>query len=582
MAFIVGQAVREIISGAKVHIAHLSAAETIIFDIAIILIVSACLALIARFLRQPLIPAYVVAGLLIGPVAFGFIQSSNLISAFSEIGIAFLLFIAGLEISFKKIREANLKKILVVGILQIVLIFIIGFFLVSYVGLSPIQASYIGIILAFSSTMVDVKLLADNGEIVTLHGRLVLGILLLQDLAAIIAIILFTTGSFNPFIISLALVKLAILIVFATLFQIFVLNRVFRFAARSTELLFLASLAVLFTFVILSYLSELSIVIGAFVAGVSLANTPFKTELESRISPLRDFFAILFFVALGMQFTSNGVGEYLGLLAIIIVGALIIKPFVTFILMRIVGYQPRTSFHTSTILAQLSEFSLILGILGNSLGVLNQSLFSTIILATVVTMSATPYFVNYKEKFYKILSYPVSFFEFLPIHEKHKHDGESKKEVILIGAHRMGSFIIERLLGEKEKLLVVDYNPEIISHLARKNISCIYGDISSPDLLSKINLKGVRTVVSTVPGFQENLNIIKHMKSKNKRIKVIVTGNRISETLKLYEKGADYVITPKILAGEEISNILRSRKKDIKEYRKEHLKRINKIHKLLY
>ena len=330
--------------GVAHHIGSLPASEGIIFDIAVILILSAMFAFFARMLRQPLIPAYVLTGLVLGPLVFGVVKSMDLISAFSEIGIAFLLFTAGLEISFRKIREANLKKIALIGILQVSIIFGISLLFANLLGLTILQASYIGIILAFGSTMVDIKLLADRNELLTLHGRLVLGILLLQDLIAIVAIVVFTGGGFAIAPLGIAFLKLGLILLAAIFLQKFVLNKLFRFAAQSNEFLFLCSLAVLFFFIILAYISDLSIVIGAFIAGVSLANSPFKLELESRISPLRDFFAILFFVALGMQLVFNGVGERLILLSALLIGAFLIKPFITLILLRITGYQPRTSF----------------------------------------------------------------------------------------------------------------------------------------------------------------------------------------------------------------------------------------------
>jgi len=564
------------------HMAGLSTVEVIILDISIILIISTILAFIAKLLKQPLIPAYVLTGLIVGPLVFGFITNVDLISAFSEIGIAFLLFTAGLEISFKKIKEANLKKILLIGTLQVAIIFLTVFFLRDFLGLTALQAGYIGIILAFGSTMVDIKLLSDKGELVTLHGRLVLGILLLQDFVAIIAIVIFTAGSFAVTPIILAFVKLLALLAVAMLFQKFILNKVFRFSARSTEILLLSALGVLFLFIILSYIAELSIVIGAFIAGVSLANSPFKTELESRITPLRDFFAILFFVALGMQIVFKGAGEKVLLLSALLIGAFILKPVITFILLRITGYRPKTSFFTSISLAQLSEFSLIIGMLGVSIGVLDIATFSTIILATIITMAVTPYLITFKEGFYGALMYPIGIFKFLPIKEKLEYKHEGDKEILLIGAHRMGSVLLKHLLKNKSKLLVIDYNPEIINELIKHKISCIYADVASPEILNKISTKKLKMVISTVPNYSDNLQLLKMVKGISPKTKVIVTGARISEARTLYKKGADYVITPKISAGEEVSDIVRSKKQDFRSAKKEHLKRLKDIHKLLY
>ncbi len=572
--------VSKFVSEITTNISTLPTEQVIIFDIAIILIVAAIFAFIAKILKQPLIPVYVLAGLVIGPVCLGLVKHVELIKAFSEIGIAFLLFFAGIEISFKKIKEANLKKIILIGTLQILFIFLITFLSANYLNLTSLQAIYLGVILSFGSTMVDVKLLADKGELVTMHGRLVLGILLLQDLVAIIAIAFFMAGGFalTPFLIAVG--KLLVIIGIAILLQIFVLNRLFRFAARSTELLLLSALAVLFLFVILTWLSELSIVIGAFIAGVSLANSPFKVELESRISPLRDFFAILFFVALGMQIVFQGISSRIYLLLFLLAGALVLKPIITFILLRTAGYRPKTSFLTSVSLAQLSEFSLIIAMLGFSLGIIDAPILSTIILATIITMATTTYLIEYKNTLHKFFLKPLKIFGFLPIKEAVCYTNKKPKTILLIGAHRMGSIILKKLMKEKEKLIVLDYNPEIINAMIKKKVSCIYGDLGSIEILDNLELRKLKKIISTVPDFEDNRWLLRKTKQINKEIKVIVTATRISEAQDLYQAGADYVILPKVLAGEEILDVLSER--DLGKIRAKHKKELDEIHKILY
>ncbi len=573
----------ETIRSVAVHIGTLPASEAIIFNMAVILILSTIFAFIARVFRQPLIPAYVLAGLVLGPLVLGVVKGENLINAFSEIGIAFLLFSAGLEISFRKIIQANLKKIAMIGISQIAIIFGIVLILANLLGLTSLQAAYIGIILSFSSTMVDVKLLSDRRELVTLHGRLILGILLLQDLVAIIAIIVFTNGGFAIDSLSIALAKLILILGIAVLLQKFVLNKLFRFAARSNEFLVLCALSVLFSFIILAYALDLSIVIGAFIAGVSLANSPFKVELESRISPLRDFFSILFFVALGMQLVFVGIGSRLILFGTLIVGALLLKPIVTFILLRVTGYHPRTSFLTAISLAQLSEFSLIIGAIGLMAGAFDVSLFSTVILATIITMSITPYLIKYKNRFYSFLHYPIKSLKFLPVREILEYKNKKDKEILLIGLHRMGGALMDELIESKKKFLVIDYNPDVINTLMQKKISCIYGDISSPEILEKIDLKKLKLVISTIPDYEQTEFLLKKIKELAPLSKVVVTGSRISETLKLYEAGADYVVTPKILAGKKLASIVHNNGlKYLKKAKKDHIAHLKEIHRLLY
>lgn len=564
------------------HFAYLNSTESIIFYIALILIISTAFAFIARYLKQPLILAYVVTGAIIGPLVLGLIRDINLINVFSEIGIAFLLFTAGLEISFRKIKEANLSKIIFIGIFQIAIIFFLTFFARNLLGLTILQSFYIGMILAFSSTMVDVKILSDRGELVTLHGRLILGILLLQYIIAMIAIVFFTNESFSTETLSIALLKLLGLIAAGFLMQKYVLNQSFKFAAKSGELLFLYSLAILFLFVTASYLLGFSIVIGAFIAGVSIANSPFKTELESRILPLRDFFAILFFVALGMQLIFEGIGSRLLLLGFLIVGALIIKPIVTFILLKITRYQTKTSFLTSISLAQLSEFSLKIAMIGFLLGILDTPIMSTVILATIITMAITPYLIDFKGYMFRFIRYPLGIFNLSSRGEKRDYVAHKKKETLLIGAHRMGSVILKKLEKDRKKLLVIDYNPEIISALSKKNISCIYGDISSPEIISLAYSNNLKTVISTIPSFDDNLFLLRKVKEKNPNVKVIVTGGRISDAERLYAAGADYVITPKIIAGNELAHFLGAGGKRLEKAKEEHLKYLKDIHRVLY
>ncbi|MFZ5955252.1 MAG: cation:proton antiporter [Nanoarchaeota archaeon] len=570
-------------SSMAINFSTLPKSESIIFDIAFILIISAIFAFIARLLKQPLIPAYVITGLLIGPLVFGMVKNVDLIYAFSEIGIAFLLFTAGLEISFKKIKEADLNKIFLIGILQVTLVFLVSLSAIELLNFNLIQSAYIGIILAFSSTMVVVKLLSEKNELVTMHGRLILGILLLQDLFAIFAIILLTSSASSYSLILGSIFKLAIILLIALLLKIYILDSLFKFAARSQELLFLCSLAVLFLFVAITRIMDLSIVIGAFISGILLANSQFKTELSSKISPLRDFFSILFFVALGMQIVFLGISDKLNLFLFLIFGAFLLKPFLSVLLLRIFGYKAKTSFLTSLSLSQLSEFSLIIGMLGLNMGIFDQATFSTIILVTIASMALTTYFIEYQNILYVFFKKPIGIFKSFPTLEKSGYSDNEEKEVILIGAHRMGSVLLRELINEmgKKNILVIDYNPEIINHLINKKIPCLYGELGSPELFEHLKLKKLNLVISTVPNYEESDALIKKIKMQNKSVKVIVTATRISEALELYNSGADYVILPKLIAGDEFARIL-SNSKNLENAKNEHIKKLNLDHNILY
>src|SRR3989338_3851344 len=278
--------------------------QSMFFDIGFIVIISTLFAYIARLLKQPLILAYVLAGILLGPY-LGVITDLNSIKSLSEIGIAFLLFIVGLEIDIKKLKDVG-HVATVGGMLQMVIVFALAFAVTILIGMKSTEALYFGLIIAFSSTMVVVKLLSDKREVDTLHGRIIIGILLLQDIIAIL--VMSFLGQSSGILISL----IKGVAVFAVAFAAgkYVLPHMFRFAASSQELLFIASLGIAFLFSIVANYIGFSIAIGAFMAGIVL-KSPYNTEIVGKIKPLRDFFSVLFFVSLGMQLSIGSLNTIL-------------------------------------------------------------------------------------------------------------------------------------------------------------------------------------------------------------------------------------------------------------------------------
>ena len=270
----------------------------ILFEIGVLIIIATLLAFLIKKLKQPIIPAYIIAGIIIGPLVLGLVKNQDLINSLSEIGVAFLIFTAGLEINFKKLKEVG-STIAISGILQVVITFAITFGICLLFGLQNQAAIYVGLIVAFSSTMIVVKILADKRELNSLHGRIIIGILLMQDIIAIIALMVLSSN-FTILSLAIVLAKGVILGVLAFLLAK-AINPIIRASADSQELLLLVSISFLFLFVIGVSIGGFSLVIGAFFAGVALANSDYKTEIEGKITPLREFFAVIFFVSLGMQ-----------------------------------------------------------------------------------------------------------------------------------------------------------------------------------------------------------------------------------------------------------------------------------------
>ena len=543
----------------------------IFVDLTIVIVVATLGALLARILRQPIIPAYLIAGLVIGPTVLGIITDVETIRLFGEIGIAFMLFLVGLELDLNRIKSIGLIAS-VGGLLQIFLLFSLGFVLALYLGFPYLPGVYVALMLVFSSTLVVVKILSDKREIDTLHGRIVIGILLMQDIVVVLAIsVLGTFNNFTPELLLIALGKGLLLFVVAVVFAKLLFPSLFRFAAKTPELLFLLSLTTLFIFALLSPLLGFSIAIGGFIAGFALANLEYNLEIIARVKSLRDFFGTLFFVSLGMQYVPVDFYKLWIPLLWLLGFVFIVKPIITFLICIIFGYSNRTSLSSSLSLAQISEFSFILLLQGLVLGHINEELFSIAILLAIVTIAVSTYFMQYDQwiiaKFgfltawVEVLGRKTKKLEFIP--QQFAYD------TLLIGADRIGHTLIETLRKLKRKVLVVDFNPEIISTLAQENIPCLYGDIGDIEIIERIKFEKLRLVISTQPILEVNMLLLKKVRRRNKATKIIVTASSIDDALKLYDASADYVILPHFLGGARVSLLLEETHKSVLNLKRE-------------
>ena len=527
-------------------------------DLTVVIVVATVGALLARILRQPIIPAYLISGLIIGPAVLGIITDVQNIRFFAEIGIAFMLFLVGLELDLKRIKSIGVIASMG-GLLQIFILFSLGILLALYLGFSALPSVYVAFMLVFSSTLVVVKILSDKREIDTLHGRIAIGILLVQDIVAVLALsVLSTFNNFAPELLLIALGKGLLLFIIAVVFSKFLFPSLFKFAAQTPELLFLLSLTTLFIFALLAQILGFSIAIGGFIAGFTLANLEYNLEIIARVKSLRDFFSTLFFVSLGMEFLFIDINKLWIVLLSILGFVLIVKPVVTYLICIIFGYSNRTSLSTSMGLAQISEFSFIILLQGLFLGHITEELFSIAILMAIVTIALSTYLLQYDQwiiskigkstRWMEFLGRKTKTLEFIP--EKYDYD------TLLIGADRIGHNLIETLDKLKHKLLVIDFNPEIINLLVRENIPCLYGDVGDLEIIERIKFNKLKLVISTQPIFEVTLLMLKKVRRKNKSTKIIVTANNIDNALKLYDAGADYVILPHFLGGARVSLLL--------------------------
>ena len=275
--------------------------ENLFFDIGVVIIIATVFAYIAKSLKQPLIPAYILTGVILGPV-LGLITNTDVITTLSEIGIAFLLFIVGLEMDIRKLKHVGMVASLG-GIIQIVSVFTIAFIAALLLGFIVLESVYLALVIAFSSTMVVIKLLSDKKEIDTLHGKIIVGILLLQDIVAIMVLsVLATLSEFSFIVLSLSILKGLIALLIALAIGKYIFPKLFTFAAKSQELLFISAVSVSLLYSIFFNYLGFSIAIGAFVAGVSLANLPYNIEIIGKLRSLRDFFSVIFFSIISIFF----------------------------------------------------------------------------------------------------------------------------------------------------------------------------------------------------------------------------------------------------------------------------------------
>ncbi len=536
-------------------------AQEVLLYLSLIIVISAVLTVIARIIKQPPIIAYLIAGILVGPLFLKFIgpetASSELIQIFAHIGVAFLLFIVGLSLDLRVLKEVGGVST-IAGFAEIIITGLIGGIIALGLGFSNVSALYIGAALAFSSTVVVVKILSDKKEIDTLHGRIALGILIVEDFVAALALMaipLIESGSsFSAVAYKFGFV--IVLIIAILLGSTFLLNRLLNYLARNQEVLFLFGVAwALLLASLFDYLG-FSLEIGALIAGMSLASNKYTLDLGGKIKPLRDFFVVLFFVFFGSQLASSISPELLKNAILLSLFIVIGKPIIVMTILRVFGYRKRTNFLVGSSLAQISEFSLILVLLGFKLGHLNQEVMSLAILVAIITIGTSSYSIYYAHTIFNKIS------SFLTIFESKKHKLESAKvkkddyEIILFGYHRLGYKILEALKKLNKKFVVIDYNPKIILTLSKQKINCIYGDAGDKDFLSEINLDKAKLLISTIPDYSSNLTIKEKLRESKSKAIFIATAEQPRVALDLYKAGINYIIVPHHLGGEYAASMV--------------------------
>lgn len=539
--------------------------NNIFIQLAVILIFSSALGFITYKLKLPLLIAYLVTGLMLSFATALDLSKSMALSFLPDIGIAFVLFLVGMELDLRELKNFG-KQILTAGILQVIITGTIGTFIAQSFGFSLREAMYLGIGLSFSSTLVVVKLLLDRKDLTSLYGKLSVGVLLLEDLLAVV-ILLGLSSSISlmklagPDILPVSIFFLKVIALFAgaVLINRFILSPVFKAVSDSGELLFLTALAWCFGFVTVALLMGFSVIIGAFLAGVVLASSPYHFQIQGKIKPMRDFFIALFFVYLGTRVNfSSSIFSEIPLILIFSVYAVLVKPTIFLLLFGMFGFRKHTMFQTAVNLSQVSEFSLIILLVGFKMGLVSQEALTVIALSSVTSFVASSVMISESKRIYKLISSIIVFFE----RKKHPElvEGTSARlenHVAIIGAHRVGGEIVRFLKRERQPMVVLDFNPHQVEALLAQEIPVIYGDVSDPEVLDLLNLEEAKLIISTSPELEGNRILLENLTLRKINIPIIVRAATIKDAQSLYKAGADFVILPEVMAGDLLLDILR-------------------------
>jgi len=533
-------------------------------EMAVLLMVAAVIGAIGVRLRQPLIVAFIAVGILVGPSVLGWVSANDQVDLLAKLGIALLLFVVGLKLDLHIIRSMGLVA-LATGLGQVFFTSVVGYFIAIALGMTPVTALYVAVALTFSSTIIIVKLLSDKREVDALHGRIAIGFLIVQDIVVVLVMIGLTALGEAGDAVGLGqeaaavLIKGGLFIAAIGLLMRYVLTPLLHLLARSPELLVLFSIAWAVALGAVGAYLGFSKEVGAFLAGVSLASTPYREAIGARLVSLRDFLLLFFFIDLGAGLDMTTLGEQVVPAILLSLFVLIGNPLIVMIILGAMGYRKRTGFLAGLTVAQISEFSLILGALGLSLGHIDTDTMGLITLVGLITISASTYMILYSHPLYEKLSPWLGVFE-----RKHAHKEDvqglatqsREYDVVLFGLGRFGSGIARELHQRGYRVLGVDFDPDLVRRQEENDYEVRYGDAEDPEFIVTLPLDQIRWVLSSVREKHINLSVLHGLQNYGYKGSVVVTAHNVADAEQLKRAGADRVLLPYTSAAAEAVDTL--------------------------
>lgn len=532
----------------------------LIADLAIIwcaALIAGCLCIAAK---QPVMAGYMLAGIAIGPHGLKLINQVDQIKVISEFGVAMLLFALGVDLSLRQIISSA-KKILLAGSTQMVLTIAAAWWLASTIGLAPTVAAgfLFGCVCAISSSVIISKVLSERGETDSIHGQILIPLALVQDLSLVLIIPFLpvlqetATANYSDFLMSAGKAVLFLLLIILGATK--VVPHVVSFSAKSNsrELFLLTLIVLCLSVALLSQSLGLSIALGAFLAGIMLSESPYIHQALTDVLPLRDLFATVFFVSIGMlldpRFIASHIVEVLIFVLLLIVGKSLIGTISAFFATK----NLRSAILVGVGLAQIGEFSFVLLSLGYDSKLISSAMYNLFFAGSVVTLIASPALMTLMPKVMKKFSH-------LAHGMKDDDSGENddtdlNDHVVVCGFGRIGRNVGFVLEAHHIPFVVIELNAGIMDDLATREIKHIYGDAVSPLVLEKAHIERAACLVVTTPDPISTLSIINHAKKCNKEIKIVARAHRTEDINAFRAAGANAVVQPEFEASIEITRL---------------------------
>lgn len=538
-------------------------------DIGVSILFATILGLVAHWLRQPIILGYLLAGALVGPqLGFGIIRGGESIEIISEIGLVLLLFIIGLEMNIKSLAAAG-RQLLIAGFGQFLVCAVagVGFFALLGYGLKGTRADglYFALMCGLSSTAIVVKLLYDKNELDTLPGRVTLAVLVIQDIYAIF-ILAFQPNFASPSLIPIlkALGGTALLLAGGFAFSRFLLGRIFASIARAPEMVVAVSVGWCAAVAGAASALGLSREMGALVAGLSIAAFPYSVHVTAKTLPLRDFFLTLFFMSLGMKITAPR-WDMVGVVAVVVLFVVATRFLSVYPLLAFSGAGRRTAFISSLNLAQISEFSLVIASLGVVYKHIGPGTVAITIYAMAITAVLSSYAIRYNHELFLLFDRLMHRAGMGSSEQQEAGDAEHEgRPIALLGFHRVARAMVDGLARRSphmlRKIMVVDFNPEVLAELKARGIEAVFGDVSSLDTLEHAHLKQARVILCTIPDMllkgTDNVQLVKTCKAVAPTAAVVATADDAAHEQRLRAAGAASVVKPYDLTGDRLAKLV--------------------------